>query len=108
MKAYNIGITQGTGADTFEPDKLITREQMATMMTRALTKAGINTAVDLTKVEKFADDASIGKWYVESVYFMAREEIILGTGQNMFSPQGGATREASLLISVRSAQKFSK
>ena len=93
-------------ATTFEPDTLITREQMATMMTRALAKAGIDTSVDMAYVEKFADDASFGKWYVESIYFMASHDIIKGVGDNKFDPQGQASREASLLISVRSAEAF--
>ena len=45
LKAYNLEITKGVSDDEFAPDTLITREQMATMMTRALTKAGINTAL---------------------------------------------------------------
>ena len=81
---------------------------MATMLTRALSIAGIDTEVDLNKAKKFADDADIGKWYVESVYFMSNIELIKGIGSNKFGPQGKATREASLLISVRSAEQFVK
>ena len=108
LKAYNIGITQGTGADTFTPDALITREQMATMMTRALTKAGIDTKVDLEKVTKFADDAEMHDWGKESIYYMSSIEIIKGIGNNTFNVLGNATREQALLISVRSAEKFAK
>ena len=108
LKAYKLGITKGMSATTFEPDTEITREQMATMMTRALDCAGIDTKVDLDKVEKFADDSSFGKWYVDSIYFMSNNGIIKGVGANKFDPQGTATREASLLISVRSAEKFAK
>ena len=108
LKAYNVGITQGTGADTFTPDALITREQMATMMTRALTKAGIDTKVDLEKVTKFADDAEMHDWGKESIYYMSSIEIIKGIGNNAFNVLGNATREQALLISVRSAEKFAK
>ena len=59
LKAYSVGITTGTTETTFSPDALITREQMATMMTRALNKAGIDTGVDLEKTTKFADDADM-------------------------------------------------
>ena len=108
LKAYNIGITNGTSATTFEPDTLITREQMATMMTRALTKAGIDTKVDLSKASKFADDSEMHDWGRESIYFMSNIEIIKGVGNNTFSVLGNATREQALLISVRSAEKFVK
>ena len=108
LKAYNIGITQGTGADTFTPDALITREQMATMMTRALTKAGIDTKVDLEKVTKFADDAEMHDWGKASIYYMSSIEIIKGVGNNTFNVLGNATREQAILISERSAEKFAK
>ena len=108
LKAYKVGIVYGTGADTFTPDALITREQMATMMTRALTKAGIDTKVDLEKVTKFADDAEMHDWGKESIYYMSSIEIIKGIGNNTFNVLGNATREQALLISVRSAEKFAK
>lgn len=107
LKAYNIGITNGTSATTFTPDALITREQMATMMTRALTKAGIDTKVDLNKVSKFADDSEMHDWGKASIYYMSNVEIIKGVGNNIFDVEGNATREQALLISVRSATKFS-
>ena len=108
LKAYNVGITAGMSATTFEPDTLITREQMATMMTRALSKAGIDTKVDLEKVKKFDDDAEMHSWGKESIYYMSNIDIIKGMGDNKFGVLGNATREQSLLISVRSAEKFAK
>ena len=108
LKAFNIGITNGTSEVTFNPDDLITREQMATMMTRALTKAGINTAVDLEKVNKFTDDGEMHNWGKESIYYMSSIEIIKGVGNNTFNVLGNATREQALLISERSAEKFAK
>ena len=108
LKAYGIGITNGTSETTFTPDALITREQMATMMTRALTQAKINTAVDLTKVKKFADDEKMHEWGRASIYYMSNIEIIKGVGDNTFDVEGNATREQALLISERSAEKFVK
>lgn len=108
LKAYNIGITNGTSDTTFEPDTLITREQMATMMTRALTKAGIDTKVDLNKASKFADDEAMHDWGKASIYYMSNIEIIKGVGNNTFDVEGNATREQALLISERSASKFAK
>ncbi len=108
LKAYNLKITKGTSETTFSPDELITREQMATMMTRALQKAGIDTSVDLDKVEKFADDSEIHSWGKESVYYMSNIGIIKGVGNNNFGVVGDASKEQSLLISVRSVEKFGK
>jgi hypothetical protein len=102
LKAYQIGITAGTSETTFSPDSLITREQMATMMARALSKANIDISVDLNGVEKFADDAEISSWAKESVYYMSNIGIIKGVGDNAFGVKGNATKEQSILISSRS------
>ncbi len=108
LKAYNLEITKGVSEDEFAPDTLITREQMATMMTRTLTKAGINTSVDLEKVKKFDDDAQMNDWGKPSIYYMSNIEIIKGMGDGTFGVLGNATREQALLISERSAEKFAK
>lgn len=108
LKAYNLEITKGTSETTFEPDKLITREEMATMMTRAISKAGLDTSVDLEKVAKFDDDNEMHDWGRASIYYMSNIEIIKGMGDNKFGVLGNATREQSLLISERSVEKFGK
>ncbi len=108
LKAYKVGITNGVSETEFKPDSEITREQMATMMTRALLKAGIDTMVDLNKVEKFADDGNMSSWSKDSIYFMSGKGIIKGLGNNEFGVKGTATREQSLLILNRSVDTFAK
>ena len=46
-------------------------------------------------------------WGKASIYYMSNVEIIKGVGNNIFDVEGNATREQALLISVRSATKFS-
>jgi len=79
---------------------------MATMLTRALSKAGINVKVDLDKVEKFADDNDLHSWGKEAVYFMANSGLIKGIGNNNFGVTGDATKEQSLVISLRSVENM--
>jgi uncharacterized repeat protein (TIGR02543 family) len=106
--AYKYGITNGTSDTTFEPDAKITREQMATMMTRALLKAEIDVSVDLNKVKKFNDDDKMHSWGKDSIYFMSEAGIIKGMGDNQYGVEGTASREQAILISVRSANTFTK
>ncbi len=106
--AYEYGITNGTSDTTFEPNSKITREQMATMMTRALLKAKIDVSVDLNKVKKFNDDDKMHSWGKDSIYFMSEAGIIKGMGDNQYGVEGTASREQAILISVRSAEKFSR
>ena len=108
LKAYNIGITSGTSATTFTPDALITREQMARMIENALTKSGIDTTVDLGKVEKFADDDLMNDWSRNAIYFMSSKDIIKGMGNNLFGVRDNATREQSMIISEKCVDTFNK
>ena len=104
LAAYNLGITNGTSETTFTPDAQITREQMATMLTRALVAAGINTDINLDKIAKFADDNVLSDWGRPSVYFMASKEIIKGIGENKFDGLGNAKIEEALAIALRSVE----
>jgi hypothetical protein len=128
LKAYNVGITGGTSATTFDPDTLLNREQAATMLTRVFKKvslAGWTLATDgdftlsYTKPAPFADDNDISDFAKDSVYFMAANGIITGTGNNMFSPKAvtdaqkaqgyaQATREQALIIAVRMVENLKK
>lgn len=107
LKAYNIGITNGTSDTTFSPDDLITREQMATMMTRALTKAGKDTSRP-ESAKLFADDSEFSEYAKDSIYYMSSIEIIKGVGDNKFDSQGKASREQALAISIRCVKKVNK
>lgn len=105
LKAYNIGITNGTSDTTFSPDALITREQMATMMTRALTKAGKDTSRP-ESAKLFADDSEFSEYAKDSIYYMSSIEIIKGVGENKFNAKGNASREQALAISIRCVKKI--
>jgi hypothetical protein len=121
LKAYNVGITDGTGANTFSPDVYLSREQAATMLTRTFKRVSIPTwtlatdsqfPLDFTMPALFADDANISSFARESVYFMTANGIIGGVGNNTFAPRNmtdkqtaekyaNATREQALAIALR-------
>lgn len=121
LKAYNLGITNGTSYNTFSPNKLLDRQEAATMLTRTFKRATMpgwsmeqdaNYPLIYTKPAPFADDAQIDSWAKDSVYFMAANGIIGGIGDNKFAPTNtttaqeaagyaNATREQALAIAVR-------
>jgi len=126
LKAYNVGITAGTSATTFDPNTILNREQAATMLTRVFKKVsmpGWTLATDgqfkltYTKPALFADDAQISDWAKDSVYFMAANGIIKGMDNNIFAPKNttsaqeasgyaNATREQALAIAVRMVENL--
>ena len=127
LKAYNVGITAGTSATTFEPNTLLNREQAATMLTRVYKRIAIDGwtldsdadfPLPYTRQAPFSDDALISDWARDSVYFMVSKGIINGFGNNVFGPRNttsaeeaanyaSATREQALLIATRMAENLS-
>jgi hypothetical protein len=121
LKAFNIGAVNGVGGGRFAPNDSLTREQMATMLTRVLKAAYIDGwtldtdsqyTLTFTMPPVFADDADISDYARTSVYFMVANEIINGMPGNLFAPRAAtpaqqaanyavATREQALAISVR-------
>lgn len=101
--AYELGITKGTSESTFSPYENISREQLATMLYRVikLCENDKTNNFDVNNVRKFYDDSDISDYAKESVYFMAENAIIKGVDGAHFAPKDTATKEQSILISVR-------
>ena len=118
LKALGLGITSGTNTagTLFSPDVFLKREQAATMLARVykrvnmpdwtLASDGFYT-LEYSMPNAFTDDTVIASYARDSVYFMAANGVINGSG-NKFSPDGNATREAALLFAVRLAEKLGR
>ena len=127
LKAFNYNIVNGISPTEYKPDSLLTREQMATMLTRVYKKflwADYTISTDAkyplayNNTVKFSDDWQISDYAYQSVYFMNTHGIIngvgpvAGIGPNCFAPNNStpaqqatqyanATRQQALLISTR-------
>ncbi|MDD4592416.1 MAG: S-layer homology domain-containing protein [Parabacteroides sp.] len=117
LKAYRIGITQGTSATTFSPKTLINREQCAVMLFRTIKAIKPNGDYGIAGVKDFADQKDISKWAVESTKYMSKAGIILGDSSGNFMPKavttaqqaagyGMATREQAVALTVRTYEKI--
>lgn len=83
---------------TFGPNDAITREQMAVMMKNYAEATGYKLPIARQAVI-FADDAKISTWAREAVKAIQQTGIIVGKTDNLFDPQGSATRaEASTIL----------
>jgi hypothetical protein len=96
--ASKNGIVNGTSTTTFLPDKEITREQMAVILSNYAKTIGF----DLPQVYEeniFADNTKTNTWAKEAVKQMQIAGIINGKSDNLFDPQNTATRaEASAML----------
>lgn len=92
-------ILVGIGGGKFDPDGLVTREQMTVIMDRYATAVGFKLPEVHTQ-NVFADDDEISSYAKEAVKQMQAAGIISGKNDNLFNPQGTATRaEASAVLS---------
>lgn len=121
LKAFSLGITNGVSDTEFAPLRLLNREQAATMLTRIYKKVNFegwslsgdaSFPLDYEGVMPFIDDADISAWARPSVYFMVKNDIIRGIGNNMFGPKSfieetaamvyaDSTREQAIVIGLR-------
>ncbi|WP_053955270.1 S-layer homology domain-containing protein [Inediibacterium massiliense] len=87
--AANLDIAKGSDGK-FYPNKNITREEMAVMITKALS------IIEPEKVKKtdiyFTDEENISNWAKESVSIAVSNGLLKGVGENLFSPKENATR----------------
>lgn len=95
--AYNLGVINGVEDGVFAPNALITRQDMAVMVTRAAKAAGVAIA-ETTESKVFADAASIGDYAKEAVDVLVKGGIINGMTDTEFAPTNNATRAQAAKI----------
>ncbi|MGJ7035678.1 S-layer homology domain-containing protein [Anoxybacillus eryuanensis] len=103
--AYRAGIVQGNKG-FFKPNDVITREQMATMLVRAL--AYKNQHIKGNETITFADESTIAPYAREHVQLAASLQLIRGTvvnGKLVFKPKANATRAESAVMLYRLLQQ---
>jgi hypothetical protein len=99
LQATASGVVSGYDDKTFGPDNLITREQMAVMITRAA-----NLVSSAEEVE-FADSDDISSWAWDAIAAAVTNGIMKGYPDNTIHPQGSATRAEAVTIIVNALNK---
>lgn len=82
---------------TFRPDLAITRQQMAAILYRFHSWAG-NTPVPGGSLSAYRDTADVAPWALEAMSWANTSGLILGTGPNILTPNGTATRAQVAVI----------
>ena len=90
------GITNGTGADTFSPDAIVSRAQTVTFLWRA---SGSQKAEGTSPFNDLAKDA----YYANAVQWAVEHKITGGTGANTFSPSDSCIRAQIVTFLYRNA-----
>ena len=110
--AYQTGVVAGTSATTFEPDRPVTREQIAVILmeyvTRVLKLERTWTPADLSI---FPDAGSVSDWAKDAMADAVGLGLISGAsngGQTYLEPQGSATREQVATILMEFCKNVKK
>ncbi len=93
--AASLGIVEGYSSSQFGPNDLITREQMAVMITRAAGLEGSKAALT------FADSDQISHWAQQAVTAALANKVITGYPDGSFKPKGNASRAEAVTIIAR-------
>ncbi|PEZ41830.1 S-layer homology domain-containing protein, partial [Bacillus cereus] len=80
------GLVNGFGDGKYGPDDILTREQMAQVLTNAFK-------FKATKTTKFSD-VDKNSWSYGAISALEENGVTIGTGGNMYSPKMFVTREA--------------
>ncbi|GAE05938.1 5'-nucleotidase C-terminal domain-containing protein [Paenibacillus sp. JCM 10914] len=100
--AVQAGIVNGYADGTFRPGQTITREEMASMLYKAMQFAGYDNRSSAS--ERFADEERIASWAKEAVHTLRGLGIVNGDGQQRFVPKGNATRGESAAVLNRTIE----
>lgn len=99
VKAYVLGIVNGTAADRFSPDALITREQLATMLHRVLDKASVD--IPYGQAKTFDDRNQFSDYAVAAIDYMSSIEVIKGKSERTFGAKDNASIEQAVVMAKR-------
>ena len=110
--AYQTGVVAGTSSTTFEPDRPVTREQIAVILmeytSRVLGLKNLCTPADLSR---YPDAGSVSDWAKNAMADAVALGLISGAGnggQTCLEPQGSATREQVATILMEFCKNVKK
>lgn len=102
LKAYAAGIVQGMGDGLFGPGRPLSREQLATMLWRAMEKAGVTA--EPADLSGYTDNDKVSDWARDSVAALAGLKVMEGNGGGLLSPKNSCTVEQAILLVYRAAK----
>ena len=113
LRAYDLKVVGGKGADWFGPTDPLTREQAVTMLGRVCElvrdgAVGDGSGLYQGGVETFLDDGAINDYARGYLYFFVELGAVGGMGDGTFAPQRNMSREAAVKVAVEAADRFAQ
>jgi len=97
--ARALGIVSGYDDGTFKPDKGISRQEAALLLTNTFNIYGMVIIQEkgYSFNEVFTDSDAVAGWAIEAAQFMYQCDIMNGIAPDVFSPNGTYTVEQSII-----------
>ena len=89
--AASVGVVNGMGDGTFQPNTAITREQLAAILMNYANYKGQDVSARAT-LDTYSDAAAISSWANDTMSWAVAEGLISGVTNDQLQPQGNATR----------------
>ncbi|MFD0590166.1 S-layer homology domain-containing protein [Paenibacillus sp. GCM10027627] len=102
-QAVKLGFVEGYSDGTFQPNRPITRAEMAAILADALKLEKVDGAE-----AGFADEELIPAWARDAVAALKKAGIIHGKAGNRFAPHAGAERSEAVTLLLKVLEKQTK
>lgn len=90
--AEENGIIEGVGGGKFDPDRMITREEMAMILYRFAKFLEVSDT-EISGIQlSYSDPSEISPWAIDAVKYCQETNFITGRGNGNFEPKETATR----------------
>lgn len=100
-------IVKGYEDGTFQPNKEISRQEMALILYNYAEFKGYDLAAD-TDLSHFSDADQIGAWAAPAMQWAVTNKIINGMGDNTLAPQGDTTRAQVATLFMNFCENMAK
>jgi hypothetical protein len=102
-KAYSAGIISGYPNGEFRPDKIISRQEIAILVTNLFKVIQPDKSTTVQKEYSYSDTSDIATWAKLSVDFCFENNILKGVGTDTFgkaiiNPKGVSTIEQAMVL----------
>ena len=103
------GVVNGVGDNRFDPDRSITREEMAVMLYAYAVRKGYDVSIgEDTNILSYADALEVSEWAIPALQWACGSGVIGGKPGGVLDPTGTATRAEVATILRNFHQTFMK
>lgn len=104
QSATKAGIIQGAGDGGFHPDRAVTRQEMALMISKSMTYLGkeeTQGSIEQMSLEGFSDQEEIASWAHDAMIKIVQAGIMQGDQHGALRPDETCTRAEMAVMIVR-------